>query len=71
MTEAVVAATAFAFEQLSARRVEIRIDDRNERSCRVAERAGLLLEGVMRCDALDPEGKPRDTRVYATTIRSR
>jgi RimJ/RimL family protein N-acetyltransferase len=71
MTEAVTAVTNFAFEKLSARRVEIRTDFRNDRSYRVAERAGFNLEGVFRCDCLDCSGEPRDTRVYARTIRDR
>ncbi|MBS0446490.1 MAG: GNAT family N-acetyltransferase [Proteobacteria bacterium] len=65
VAEAVVALSHFAFETLGARRVEIRMDDRNEPSWRVAERAGYTLEGVLRQDSLSPSGEPRDTRVYA------
>ena len=65
--EAVEAITRAAFEQLRARRVEVRMDDDNERSWRVAERAGFVLEGVLRSDSLTPTGEPRDTRVYAMT----
>lgn len=65
--EAVDAITRCAFEQLRARRVEVRMDDGNERSWRVAERAGFRLEGVLRCQSLTPTGEPRDTRVYAKT----
>src|SRR2546428_1783067 len=39
-TEAVAALTRFALDRLGAQRVEIRTDDRNERSWRVAERLG-------------------------------
>lgn len=63
--EAVEAITRCAFEQLRACRVEIRMDGDNERSRRVAERAGFTLEGVLRGQALTPTGEPRDTRVYA------
>ena len=48
MTEAVLDITAFAFDALGARRVEIRCDSRNLPSARVAERAGFLLEGELR-----------------------
>jgi RimJ/RimL family protein N-acetyltransferase len=33
----------------------------------VAERAGFVLEGVLRSESLTPSGEPRDTRVYART----
>ncbi len=65
VTEAVRALTRFAFERLRARRVEVRMDDRNLRSWKLAERAGFALEGVLRSESLDPQGEPRDTRVYA------
>jgi RimJ/RimL family protein N-acetyltransferase len=65
MTEAVHAITGFAFDVLRARRVEIRADDRNARSWRVAERCGYQLEGTLRNEALDTDGRPRDMRIYA------
>jgi ribosomal-protein-serine acetyltransferase len=65
VTEAARALTRFAFERLRARRVEVLMDDTNERSWRVAQRAGFALEGVLRSDSLNPLGAPRDTRVYA------
>jgi RimJ/RimL family protein N-acetyltransferase len=65
VTEWVERVARFAFEQLLARRVEIRCDAQNERSVRVAERAGFTLEGVLRQDSLTPAGEPRDTRVYS------
>lgn len=67
MTEAVLAVTGLAFERLQARRVEVRMDDTNERSSRVAERCGFALEGILRSDTLATSGEPRDTRVYALT----
>ena len=63
--EAVEAITRCAFEQLQARRVEVRMDDGNERSWRVAEHAGFTLEGVQRQDNVTPAGEPRDTCVYS------
>lgn len=46
MTEAVRAVTQMAFDDFKARRIEIRVDAKNNRSRRVAERAGYLLEGI-------------------------
>ena len=54
-----------AFDALAARRVEIRTDDANVRSQRVAERAGFTLEAVLRFDWVSPADEPRSTRVYA------
>ncbi|MEJ8302401.1 GNAT family N-acetyltransferase [Saccharibacillus sacchari] len=48
VTEAVHGLTEFAARELNANRVEIRCDDRNERSAAVAKRAGFTLEGVLR-----------------------
>ena len=71
VTEAVRALTRVAFERLHARRVEVRMDADNERSWRVAQRAGFELEGVLSSDALTPQGEPRDTRVYALVAGTR
>lgn len=65
VAEAVQVLSRCAFDRLEARRVEIRMDDGNERSRRVAERAGFRLEGVLRGDRLTPDGALRDTRVLA------
>ena len=69
VTEAVAAIARFAFESLGAKRVEIRMDDRNERSWRVAERLRFRLEGVLRNECREHHGL-RDTRVYAVTEAS-
>jgi RimJ/RimL family protein N-acetyltransferase len=63
-TEAVRAIAAMAFDVLKAERIEIRCDDHNDRSWRVAERCGFTLEGIRRHDARTPLGELRDTRVY-------
>ncbi len=63
--EAVGALTRYAIETVSVQRVEIRCDNENERSWRVAERVGFTLEGILRRDALDLSGGLRDTRVYS------
>jgi len=65
VTEATKAMARLAFDALGARRVELRMDDSNERSWKVAERAGFTLEALLRFDALNPRGEPRSTRVYA------
>ncbi len=67
VTEAVRALVGVAFAQLRAARVEIRMDDDNQRSWLVAQRAGFTLEGTLRRDSLSPQGVLRDTRVYAMT----
>ncbi len=69
ITEAVIGITHFTFEKLFAERVEIRMDDKNTRSWRVAERAGFTLEGILRHDARATDGTLRNTRVYSM-IRS-
>ena len=65
VTEATRAMARLAFDTLGARRVELRMDDSNERSWKVAERAGFTLEALLRFDATTPRGEPRSTRVYA------
>jgi RimJ/RimL family protein N-acetyltransferase len=65
VTETVQAMARLAFDTLGARRVEIRMDDANMRSWKVAERAGFTLEALLRFDSVTPGGEPRSTRVYA------
>lgn len=48
ITEAVEVITKFAFNTLLARRVEIRADDLNVASWKVAEKTGFPLEGILR-----------------------
>jgi RimJ/RimL family protein N-acetyltransferase len=64
MTEAVIAVNRMAFDQLAAQRVELRIDEHNRASWRVAERAGFTLEGTLRNDTRRNDSV-RTTRVYA------
>ena len=71
ITEAVTRITAFAFDTLGARRVEIRCDPRNLPSARVAERAGFRLEGELRNNETGTDGVPRDTLIYAITQEDR
>lgn len=64
-TETVLAIINIARVYLRARRVEIRMDSLNEKSWRVAERAGFELEGILRHERRGLTGGLRDTRVYA------
>ncbi len=65
VTEAVRALADHALEKLGANRVFLTTDDRNTASWKVAERAGFLLEGILRNERLNTAGHLRDTRVYA------
>jgi ribosomal-protein-serine acetyltransferase len=66
MTEAVQGITSFAFNELKARRVEIRCDSRNVKSRAIPERLGFTLEGVLKNDDISVDGNGlRDTCVYA------
>ena len=64
-TEAVHSMARLAFDELRAQRVELRIDNLNRPSWRVAERCGFTLEGVLRSESLAPDGTLRDMRVYS------
>ncbi|WP_257348486.1 GNAT family N-acetyltransferase [Pseudalkalibacillus decolorationis] len=66
MTEAVQGITDFAFTELNARRLEIRCDPKNKRSCAVPERLGFILEGVLRNDDISlVNNELTDTCIYA------
>jgi RimJ/RimL family protein N-acetyltransferase len=54
-------------------RIWATVDFENARSCRLLERLGLQLEGVMRCATFRPNigGRPRDTAIYARTKTDR
>lgn len=65
VTEATAALARLCFDRLEARRVELRMDDSNAASWKVAERAGFTLEAVLRNDTLTPANVVRSTRVYA------
>ena len=64
VTEAVIALTTFAFEQLGAARMDIRCDARNMRSAAVARRAGYGLEATLRRDMRANDDTLRDTLVF-------
>lgn len=66
VVEAVHAITDYAFSQLAAKRVEIRADDLNARSWKVAENCGFHLEGVLRQFNRDAVSNQLcDLRVYS------
>jgi RimJ/RimL family protein N-acetyltransferase len=68
MTEAVGAVTQMTFEQFGARRIEIHTDTKNHRSRRVAERAGYVLEGILKNYSRNSAGELCDDCMY-TSIR--
>ena len=63
--EAVGLLAGLAFEWLDARRLEIRCDATNERSRRVAERAGFVFEGTLRNDSLTSNGEVRSSLIFS------
>jgi RimJ/RimL family protein N-acetyltransferase len=66
ITEAVNGIAGFAFNTLSAKRVEIRCDKLNERSAAVARRAGFDLEATLHNDGRNHlTGALRDTLIFA------
>lgn len=66
VTEAVNRITEFAFEDLGARRVEIRCDTKNTNSSAVAKRAGFQLDAVLKNDAKSTDGKElTDTCIFS------
>jgi RimJ/RimL family protein N-acetyltransferase len=68
MTEAVLGLTNFCREQFGAIRMVIRCDSRNDRSRRVAERAGYVLESVALSDRRGSDDHQlRDTLTFAKT----
>jgi aminoglycoside 6'-N-acetyltransferase len=56
VTEAARAALGFIFEHLGSHRVRLECDDTNDRSRRVAERLGMVLEGHIRENKVNADG---------------
>jgi RimJ/RimL family protein N-acetyltransferase len=65
MTEALNAIADLMASHLGMKRIQIPIDDRNERSQRVAERCGFELEGILRSYDRAEDGSLENTRIYA------
>jgi RimJ/RimL family protein N-acetyltransferase len=64
MTEAVVAITAYGFEQFDLLRIEAEVFSRNPASMRVLEKAGFEREGWLR-QRVTKDGETMDVAVYA------
>lgn len=65
ITEGVSALVRHALDELQATRVFLTTDEANTRSRRLAERVGFQLEGTLRRDRLNLQGRLRNTCVYA------
>jgi RimJ/RimL family protein N-acetyltransferase len=65
ITEAVQVLTRFAFNELEANRVLIRMDPANTRSRAIPERLGFIYEGRLRNDMPDVEGRACDMDMFA------
>ncbi len=70
ITEAVKLLVEYAFTHLHANRVEIRCDERNERSAAVARRLGFVQEGRLR-NAFTHRGELRTTLVGQLAMEER
>lgn len=69
ITEATEAITEFAFNELKARRVEIRCDNKNTKSRAIPEKLGYCLEGILKNDGISVDRKEiRDTCIYAKVV---
>lgn len=64
VSEAACAALGFIFNRLGAYRVRLECNDANERSCRVAERCGMMKEGHIRQNNKRPNGEINGTMLY-------
>lgn len=65
VTEAGHALTTFAFQELGAKRVQIRLDEKNKKSSAVAKRLGFVHEATFRHDRRDNRGDLTNTEFYA------
>ncbi|MEH7415270.1 GNAT family N-acetyltransferase [Neobacillus drentensis] len=64
--EATQAITEYAFQELKAKRVEIRCDSKNIKSRRIPEKLGFTLEGILKNDGISTDRQElRDTCIYA------
>ncbi|RFB10232.1 N-acetyltransferase [Bacillus sp. HNG] len=69
MTEAVKGIADFAFNELNARRVEIRCDEKNRKSRAIPQKLGFTLEAILKNDDVSPEtNELRNTCIYAKIV---
>ena len=69
MKEAVEGIVNFAFDELKAKRLEIRCDPKNIRSRAIPEKLGFKLEGILENDKLTADGLGlRNTCIYAKVL---
>ncbi|MFH5253859.1 MULTISPECIES: GNAT family N-acetyltransferase [Burkholderia cepacia complex] len=66
ISEGVNALLRFAFSDLGARRVQALVDELNEKSWRLCERVGMGFEGTQQHSQIEPSGRLRNTKVYAS-----
>jgi RimJ/RimL family protein N-acetyltransferase len=71
MTEAARLVTDYLFNELGARRVEIRCDERNAPSAAIARRLGYVYEGRLRNHLPAPDGTLRTTLVFSLIPQDR
>ena len=64
-TRVLRAMLTWGFEEWGWERLSWHCDTRNIASARVAQKNGMVLEGTLRSDALDVEGRRRDTHIFA------
>lgn len=71
MTEALQLLTDYAFDQLAAKRVMLRIDERNKASIALAERLHFRREGTLRNQELAADGSLCNMIIFALTPEDR
>ncbi|WP_343796982.1 GNAT family N-acetyltransferase [Bacillus carboniphilus] len=67
ITEAVEALVQYAVEEVGAKRIECLIGTDNKKSCKIPEKLGFTLEGILKNEYTNGEGVLIDSYVYALT----
>lgn len=68
ISEAISLLETYAFSELGAKRLEIRMAKCNTKSKAVAERAGYHFEGALKCERRLPGGELTDTLVFGKIV---